>query len=257
MFRNNKCPIELSENEKVIVCIVKHWIKSVSFTVLLLLSAIIILGGGFFLFYSYLNRTGKFIFLAIFLFLLISVLVKYHENNKNRLYITNQRIANIDLESLFRLTISEIHYDKIQSVSTIKHGIFRIIFNVGDIIIKTGAEKGDIVISSLPRPAKIQSLILDLQQKYINNSAIVENENTEERETNPQVTELLDYLKSEDKEEKNNSLKIARSSKSDVWKTIIKEYLEKAQDKRIDREPSYFKKKRDEKYDQFIDSLKK
>jgi len=179
MFRKKRSPINLSEGEEIVACIHKHWMKVFSSAMLLSLVAIIILGVVFYVFNSYLGQTGKLIFLVVFIFLLISLVLEYHRNNQDSLFITNQRVVNFEVRGVFDKQIIEVHYDKIQSVYTSVRGIFRTIFNVGDIMIKTGAERGEIEIYFLPKPARIQSLILELQQKYVRSPTLMEHKNTE------------------------------------------------------------------------------
>lgn len=247
MFFRKKYPIDLSEDEEIVAVVYKHWLRGFSPTILVLLLAVAILAAATFLFFEQLGLTGKFLLAGAFAVLFILIGTERYKNNRDCLLITNQRLTNIDVRSLFNQKITEVHYDKVQSVFTSRDGFFKMIFNMGDITVKTGAEDGDIVINFLPAPAKVQSLILDLQQSYIRSPTLLDKSSQESLRFNQKsLSELLGYLKTESKKGINE--KPAELSKGKVWKEVIKDYLTNKPDKLLSKTQRIFSKQNHERY---------
>lgn len=100
--------------------------------------------------------------LALSLFLLFTV---YYLNVQ---IITNIRIVDITQTGLFSHTISELHIDKIEDVTSNTKGILGTIFNYGDVYIQTAGTVERFEFENVPNPADIEKLILDLYEKNSN-----------------------------------------------------------------------------------------
>ncbi|MEK7161996.1 MAG: PH domain-containing protein [Patescibacteria group bacterium] len=102
------------------------------------------------------------LFLTLALFL---IFVFYYLNIQ---IITNIRIVDIDQVGLFSHTISELHIDKIEDVTSNTNGILGTIFNYGDIYVQTAGTVERFEFDNVPNPADIEKLILDLYEKNSN-----------------------------------------------------------------------------------------
>jgi ABC-type multidrug transport system fused ATPase/permease subunit len=102
------------------------------------------------------------LFLALSLFLIWAI---YYLNIQ---IITNIRIVDITQEGLFSHTISELHIDKIEDVTSRTKGIFGTIFNYGDVYVQTAGTIERFEFQSVPNPSSIEKIILDLYEKNSN-----------------------------------------------------------------------------------------
>jgi len=85
--------------------------------------------------------------------------------------ITDERIIDVDFHSLVYREITQCKIDKIQDITYKGGGLFRSIFNFGDIFIQTAAETQMIEFEKVPHPAKIvrvlNQLIIQEEQEKI------------------------------------------------------------------------------------------
>jgi hypothetical protein len=89
---------------------------------------------------------------------------------KNALYITDQRVVDIDQGGFFEKIVSDVPLDEIEDIFGKIKGIFGTIFRYGDLSIQTG--KVNIIIEKIKYPVDAQQSILDLKKKYINKSRV-------------------------------------------------------------------------------------
>lgn len=82
--------------------------------------------------------------------------------------ITSIRIVDITQEGLFNHTVSELHIDKIEDVTSLTHGVFGTIFNYGDVYVQTAGTVERFEFLNVPNPAGIEKTILDLYEKNSN-----------------------------------------------------------------------------------------
>ncbi|MFA5991130.1 MAG: PH domain-containing protein [Candidatus Doudnabacteria bacterium] len=102
------------------------------------------------------------LFLTLALFL---IFIFYYLNVQ---IITDIRIVDITQVGLFSHTISELHIDKIEDATSNTKGILGTIFNYGDVYIQTAGTVDRFEFESVPDPAGIEKLILDLYEKNSN-----------------------------------------------------------------------------------------
>lgn len=103
------------------------------------------------------------LFLALSLFL---IFVFYYLNIG---IITNIRLVDVDQRGLFSHVVTELHIDKIEDVTSEVEGVFGTIFNYGNVIIESaGATSRDFVFESVPNPAAVEKMVLDLYEKNSN-----------------------------------------------------------------------------------------
>jgi hypothetical protein len=100
---------------------------------------------------------GLFLLLVIFL-----IWVFYYLNMQ---IITNLRIVDVDQNGLFNHTVSELHIDKIEDVTSKVTGVLGTIFDYGDVYVQTAAAVDRFEFTNVPHPAKLEKVILDLYEK--------------------------------------------------------------------------------------------
>jgi|SRR5579872_789249 len=98
--------------------------------------------------------------------------------------ITNQRIVDIDQQSLFSHRVSELDMAKIEDVTGETVGVFGTIFSFGNVYIQTAGTEEHFVFKNIPRPDKVEKLILDLYEQYhrLPNQAVQARIKTEDEE---------------------------------------------------------------------------
>ncbi len=81
--------------------------------------------------------------------------------------VTNLHLVDVDFESLLSRTILEISTSDIQGASASITGIFASLFNFGDVLVKTAAEKQTISFIKVPRPDFVADVVNDLATPII------------------------------------------------------------------------------------------
>lgn len=79
--------------------------------------------------------------------------------------ITNIRIVDLEQRGLFHHTVSELHIDKIEDVTSESKGILATIFNFGNVYVQTAGTIERFVFKNVPAPDRIEKLILDLYER--------------------------------------------------------------------------------------------
>ena len=158
--------------EKIILLLRRHWVTNLSW---IFLAALAMFAPFLLRFLPLLDfLPGRYQMMAVFLwYLLITAFV--FENfltwyfNVN--VVTDERIVDIDFCSLIYKEVSHCKIDQIQDVSFKMGGIFRTIFNYGDVLVQTAAEIPVFGFESVPQPAlivqKLNELILEEEQEKL------------------------------------------------------------------------------------------
>ena len=76
--------------------------------------------------------------------------------------VTDRRLIDIDFKPLFYKNVSEATYSNLEDTSFSMHNIFQTIFNYGDVLMQTAAEKTQFEFIDIPNPAKVQDIISNL-----------------------------------------------------------------------------------------------
>lgn len=76
--------------------------------------------------------------------------------------VTDERIIDIDFESLLYKNISAAKIDNIEDVTAQAKGVLSAIFDYGDIYLQTAAEKREFEFHSVPHPQQIKKVINEL-----------------------------------------------------------------------------------------------
>lgn len=130
------------------------------------LGALLILVDFFLVAWWFQHRTwGGF---GFFLTLLLAVVIGvrgWYIWRMNILAITNQRIIDMNQHGLFKRTVAETTYDKIQDVRYTIHGVWRTMFKFGSIIIQTAGNSTTLELTNISDPFEVQQQIADLQRQ--------------------------------------------------------------------------------------------
>lgn len=127
--------IRLSEDEEIIDIIqqslISIWYKFIIAIILILLP--------FFLMFYLISQgpVGSSVFVAMILLSIFYCFREWYLWNRNAVIVTNFRIIDNDQHGLFHRGVSEVTHEKIQDISFQSQGIFRTVFGIGHIMIKT------------------------------------------------------------------------------------------------------------------------
>jgi len=80
--------------------------------------------------------------------------------------ITNKRIIEAKLISLFNVQYSSVELDKIQDMTVKIKGILPSIYHYGDLRIQTAAEKGEFVLDQIGDPELAKQVIFEAKMDY-------------------------------------------------------------------------------------------
>ena len=80
--------------------------------------------------------------------------------------LTNERILDIDFNSLLFKNIDIAGLDDIQEVNTTKAGLLGLIFNFGTIMVQTAGAREAIDFTNIPQPYLVADIILEEAEKF-------------------------------------------------------------------------------------------
>lgn len=93
------------------------------------------------------------------------------------LIVTNDRMVDIDQNSLFSRTVAEVDLYQIQDATSEIKGIFATLFNYGNVVIQTAGALPKFSLHNIPDPHGVRQRLLDLSaedKKYHSAQAIAE-----------------------------------------------------------------------------------
>ena len=76
--------------------------------------------------------------------------------------ITDERVIDVDFDSVIHYNVSSAKIENIQDVTTKTVGPLAAIFNFGNILIQTAGEKNEFEFTHVPQPAKVTKLLNEL-----------------------------------------------------------------------------------------------
>ncbi|MFA6304754.1 MAG: PH domain-containing protein [Patescibacteria group bacterium] len=110
--------------------------------------------------------------LGIFLFLtiigILAIIRVYLIWSYNVFLITNQRLILIKQKGFFDRLVAETDYPSIQDVAYRKKGFWQTIGKYGSLRIQAHGLENALVVSKIPRPDKVQQLLLELKKEASN-----------------------------------------------------------------------------------------
>lgn len=106
---------------------------------------------------------------ALLLFLYYSMiftyaLFKFNEWYFNVFLVTNKRIMVYKFSSLNRYKVAEAELKNIQDVSQSVVGLLPSVFNYGNIVIQTAAQKGKFQVRNVPKVTWLRDVLVDLSR---------------------------------------------------------------------------------------------
>jgi hypothetical protein len=155
----------LQENEQVLQICHKHWIylwPRGIFYALLALVPVIALG-------VILDKTaglggtaGKVFWIAAAVYILywaIRIFLNWYRYNNDIWVVTNQRIVDSTKTTPFNMKMSTADLVSVLDMTVERNGIFRTMFNYGDIVCQTAAEIQEFRMAGIPHPQEVQLLV--------------------------------------------------------------------------------------------------
>ena len=116
------------------------------------------------------ETAGLIIFFLLFIIGLILIIQLAAVYSNNALLITSKRIVYLRRNSLFDKHETEVSYGAIQEVSYRIKGAGQTLFRYGSVRIKLAEAAKGLVINKIPRPRKVQQLILKIKSNCTVNS---------------------------------------------------------------------------------------
>jgi membrane protein YdbS with pleckstrin-like domain len=160
------------ESEQVLHVVHRHWFNLLSHFFILIFLFLIIFGGiaSFLtLFPEASDAGGKRVLLflqnSFFLFLWIYGFLLWIDHYFDVWIITSERLLNIEQKGLFIRRISEVHYTRIQDISTSVSGIIPTVLNFGDLSIQTASETERITFRQVGDPNGLKDEIMRLAKR--------------------------------------------------------------------------------------------
>lgn len=77
--------------------------------------------------------------------------------------ITNLRVVDIDFVNLLGKKVSDAQIADIEDVTYTQNGVFRSVFNYGDVIIQTAGAKPEVDFRAIPRPDDVVQILAEIQ----------------------------------------------------------------------------------------------
>jgi len=164
------CPertfLNAQEDEEVVLLLRAHPITNIGWIVLTLFLV---------LFPSLLLLTGAFSFVPtgiVFFVQLAWYLVTLGFAFEKFLYwyysivvVTNERIVDIDFYNLLRREVVPVNLNHIEQAVASSGGLFRSLFNFGDVTISSASEQQSVEALATPLPDKVVAIISELQEE--------------------------------------------------------------------------------------------
>lgn len=153
-------------DEKIILMLRKHLVtnfKWIAMTVILLF--VPSLAKVFGIFNSLPSGYGLVISLAWYLVTMAYALENFLDWFFDVYFVTNMRIIEINFTNLINKHVSGAIVDKVQDVTYTTSGVFRTIFDFGDVLIQTAAEIPEFDFFAVPNPERVAKVIDDLKLK--------------------------------------------------------------------------------------------
>lgn len=154
--------IQLSENEKVVAAVHRHWIvvaRKMTLVVLLLVPLI-----GILIFVSRVSQkfAGLILYAVViyFLFVLFLAFRSWIDYYLDMWILTDKRLIDIEQTGLFQREVSEIPLFRIQDVTVSIPGFAATFLKFGTITIQTAGEK-DFYIREISKVYEIKDLIMN------------------------------------------------------------------------------------------------
>lgn len=162
-----------NENEDIKLIIRRHWaciLGLMTFVIIMAILPIIF----YFILRSYINLAAGFFNIFViglgiyYMFVVTLFFIGWLDYYLDLAIITNERIVDIDQESLFNRRVSELHFSKVQDATGSVAGVMATMLDFGNVTIQTAGTTEEFILDKIPHPYKVAKLIIDLQQTCLN-----------------------------------------------------------------------------------------
>ena len=163
--KDNVLHFPLQESERVLMICRRHWFYLWPRTVLYALAALVpvVAAGVLVARLADLGGTAGRVFwiaaLVYLLYWLVRIFLNWYRYHNDIWVITNQRIVDSTKTTPITLKISTADLVNVQDMTVERDGLFRTMFNYGDVICQTAAEQQEFRMTGIPRPQEIQLLV--------------------------------------------------------------------------------------------------
>ena len=162
-FPRNTSFLGKEDDESVVLILRKHW----QFLLPTILECIFLLLLPFILsvIIPNLPNRGLFVFALFLVSLLISLsllIYRYVRWFYNVNIITDQRVIDMDFETLFSHKTTEARLEKVEDITFKQIGILSNLFDIGSIYIQTAGAKSEIEFKEIHNPKQVQDILSDL-----------------------------------------------------------------------------------------------
>ncbi|MBU0974862.1 PH domain-containing protein [Patescibacteria group bacterium] len=152
-----------AESEQIVLVLRQHVItqtKSVFIVVALLLLPLLFSATQIFSFLPLTYRFGSM--MGWYLFTAGFSLECYLKWFYRVFIVTDERIIDVDFNSMIYKDVSTTKIDKIEDITAITSGFFSSIFDYGTVIIQTAGTKQELEFEDIPQPAKVTALLNEM-----------------------------------------------------------------------------------------------
>lgn len=80
--------------------------------------------------------------------------------------ITNKRLVDIDFKGFWKKRVSEAAFDSVEDVTYETNNFLHILFDYGNILMQTAAEKTEFEFDSIPKPGLVHDTLTNLIEAY-------------------------------------------------------------------------------------------
>lgn len=151
------------DQEKVVLFLRQHPVVNIGW---IIIAVLMILAPSFLRVFPILAfLPNNFQFIAVLLWYLITfafILEKFLSWYFNIFIVTDRRVVDIDFHNLIYKEVSDADVDKVEDVTYSMGGVVRAIFNYGDVLIQTAAEKRQFKFEAVPNPDRVAKIIQEL-----------------------------------------------------------------------------------------------
>lgn len=164
-FRPSKMKFETQESdEEIIVLLRKHPLTNLNWVLIAILGIIMPSFFGYLPFFVTAPSGFKVIIvLAWYMFTLAFALQKFLLWFFNVMIVTNRRVVDIDFLNMVYKEVSDTELEKVVDVTLKMGGVFRTMFDYGDVLIQTAGEAPNFEFLAVPRPSKVAKILQDLR----------------------------------------------------------------------------------------------
>lgn len=148
------------KEEKLLLLLRRHFVTNISWILISIALFIIPFFYNLFPLFDFLPKQYLPIILIGWYLLIVAFIFENFLLWFYNIYIvTDERIIDVDFYNILYKEISDAKIDKIQDISYNQNGFIQAIFNYGDILIQTAAEKTQFVFEKIPHPDKVVGII--------------------------------------------------------------------------------------------------